>query len=91
MSADAPPELDWKPLLTGGAVFRTHRPVWIERAGQRVELRFVPSGGAKLLITVVVLAGVFAMVSAMIYGFRYDEGAAIVGGALLSSALMVKL
>jgi hypothetical protein len=76
---DAPPEdLDWTPLRSGGALFRTHHAVQDE---QRFEL--VPSSGARGLIVGVALLGAAMLVGGFVgYRVRADMGLLVVGAAM---------
>ena len=76
---DEPPDdLDWSPLRTGGALFRTHRAV---QPGPRFEL--VPSGGARGLMIGIALAGVATLLGGAVGSRVWDDGGLLFVGVMM--------
>lgn len=73
MSEQPPEDLDWSPLVPGGAAFRTHRLV--ERTATRIELH--PSAQARTLIGVVASLGVVAL-GFVVWGIVVNDPPAMV-------------
>jgi hypothetical protein len=88
MSEQPPADLDWSPLVPGGAAFRTHQLV--VRSPARIELH--PSIQARALIGVFASIGVIAVAIA-VWGIIIDEPAAIVtaGVFVLTCSVLVLL
>lgn len=88
MHETPPPDLEWSPLVPGGAAFRTHRLV--VRGPTRIELH--PSAQARTLIGVVVLVGVIALGIAAWGGVVHEPAAVVTAGVfVLTCAVLASL
>ena len=77
MNEQPPDDLDWSPLVPGGASFRTH--CLIAPTPTRIELH--PSASARALVGVVASTGVIAS-GFVVWGVVVKDGAAIVTGGV---------